>query len=639
MPKQTEVPTVGSQYLVNGRVMGVIHVNEQLVTLRDLERPYTRSLTVDAMMTELSHRTIMPFARPPGEDSNALAFLNPQAPDVIAATRKHRYVDAAEKELGGSLPVKATEALIKRVSLEMGDPSPPCYNSLYKWTKYFNQHNRDRFCLLKEKSYLPRGKRLDPDVENIIREIINQEYLNESPTSPTTIQPPARSTSIHSYIDGQVILMNRLREGYSTRLLKTPSMSTVRRKIKKLCQLTSDLARYGADYVKKYHHSSKLSDEPLELLDLAEIDNHLLDISIIDENGKALGKILWWTVILEIKTRNVIGWELSTTYPCAEKTIRALKRALQAVQGEERRRGKPIYLHSDNGAEFANAIIRYFLDRLGIQFNRGPPYIPNARARIERFFETFESWLHQQPGTTMSTPAECQYYNFEGEAAFNVASMNRHVEDWVENVYHQKKHRTLNMPPAIAWERAMNNRLPPEKFTAEVLDTLYRGSETAAISAAGRVQFLCLSWYGEDLHEIRSKLKKGQLAICFYSPMDLGEIWVAHPDTPRHPVRAYATHPEYQNGLTLTEHQLLHKQYLAAGREFNDSTANVALLLLRQRMAKEYEESRKLRSNAKSDKNTELLNDIDLDNLATMAVPDEKSTGYGEIPIFKVDRL
>ncbi|MNG26248.1 hypothetical protein D3C84_1112150 [compost metagenome] len=104
-------------------------------------------------------------------------------------------------------------------------------------------------------------------------------------------------------------------------------------------------------------------------------------------------------------------------------------------------------------------------------------------------------------------------------------------------------------------------------------------------------------------------------------------------------MRATATHPEYQNGLTLTEHNLLHKQYLAAGREFDDSAANVALLLLRQRMAKEYEESRKLRSNTKSGKNVELLNDIDLDNLTNMTVPEEKSMVYGEIPIFTVDRL
>lgn len=310
MPKPTEVPTVGSQYLVNGRIMQVIHVDAGLVTLRDLEHVYTRSLTVDAMLTEVSRQTIVPFARPPGAGSNALVFLNPQDPQVIAAQRKQRYVDAVEQEQGGSLPVEATKALIKRLSLEMGDPSPPSYNSLYKWTKHYRKHNRDRFCLLKEQSYLPRGKRLDLEVENIIQEMIEQEDGKQPPTKPITI---------HRYIDGQITLMNRQREGYSTCLLKTPSLSTVRRKINKRCQQTRDLARYGTDYVRKYYLSSKLSDEPLELLELAEIDNHLLDIAIIDEKGNLLGKILWWTVIFEIKTRCVIGWELSTVCPLRRK--------------------------------------------------------------------------------------------------------------------------------------------------------------------------------------------------------------------------------------------------------------------------------------------------------------------------------
>ncbi len=55
------------------------------------------------------------------------------------------------------------------------------------------------------------------------------------------------------------------------------------------------------------------------MLDLAEIDSHLMNINIIDEDGQLLGHILWWVVILEIKTRSVIGWELSATYPVQKK--------------------------------------------------------------------------------------------------------------------------------------------------------------------------------------------------------------------------------------------------------------------------------------------------------------------------------
>ena len=51
MNKQPLEPTVGSQYLITGRTMQVIHVDEELVTLRSLERLHTLSMTVDMLMT------------------------------------------------------------------------------------------------------------------------------------------------------------------------------------------------------------------------------------------------------------------------------------------------------------------------------------------------------------------------------------------------------------------------------------------------------------------------------------------------------------------------------------------------------------------------------------------------------------
>lgn len=629
MNKQPAAPTVGSQYIINGRTMEIIHVDEELVTFRDLERLYTLSISVEGLLKEVAKQTIVQFASPPGAGSRALAFLNPKDPQVIAAKRKHRYVEEAFKKFGGSLPEPDTTALIQQLSEEMNDPSPPCYNSLYKWSKHYRVHNCDRFCLLKTKSVTLRGKRLDPEVEAIIQEMIELWYFNT---------PPAKVKNIHRYVHGQIVLINRRREGYSAHLLKTPSLATIQRKIRKSCQFSADKVRYGSDYVKKHHHSSMLTSEPFELLELAEIDSHKMGINILDKHGKLLGHILWLVVIFEIKTRCVIGWELSATYPCAEKTIRALIKALQAVPGEERRRGKPHSLHSDNGSEFKSATIRDFLDRLYISYTRGPPYTPNARARIERFFETLELWLKEQAGTTMSNPVERKYYDAEGEAAYTEESLNYYVEKWIEEVYHARKHETLNMPPAVAWERAMKNHLPPEKFTAEDLDILCRGVEFASVSAAGRVHFFCLSWFGPGLQEIRSKLKAGQKAKCYYSPLDLGVIWVAHPDTPHDPQRAYATRPEYQNGLTLSEHNALHSQYLAAGREFDDSEADVALLLLRQRMSKEYEVSRTLRNNTKS-KNPTKPNTPPPDNRSETNVPETSPQEAAEIPTFTVQKL
>lgn len=628
MRNEPPAPTIGSQYVVNGRVMEVIHVDEEIVTLRDLERLHTISLTYERMAHEISLRSIVQFANSPGTGSKALAFTNPCDPAVISAQRKFSYVEAAIKQLGGTLPLKATIDLISHLGRSMCDPKPPSYSSLYAWTKEYKKHNCDRFCLLKDRSFLPRGKRLQPDVETVIHDLIKEYYL-----SPRRIG----FKTLHSYIHAQITIINRRREGYSTVLLKAPSLSTVRRKVLNLCKITSDEIRHGRDYVKKAHHSSKCSEEPEECLDSAEIDSHLLKIDINDKDGNCLGRILWLTIILDIETRCVIGWELSATYPCAEKTIRALKKALIAVPGEEQIRGKPIFIHSDNGSEFDNSTIKYFLDRLNILFDRGPPYTPNARARVERFFGTFESWLHEQAGATNADLSLRMYYANEREATFTEESLGRHFEYWLERVYHQKKHRALNMPPAVAWQRAIKNHLLPEKFTEEDLDALCRIVRRANISAAGRVHFLSLSWYGPGLPEIRSNLRRGQKAICYFSPLNLGEIWVAHPDNPRNPERAYATQPEYQNGLTLTEHELLRRHFLEEGHEFDDSDADLALLLLRQSMAEEYEDSRSERRKRKrrTTPSTEPSRDADAPLISDLAGKGD----VDDIPIFEGETL
>ena len=631
----TPTPTIefGNQYLINGRTMQVIHVDEELITLRSLEHLHTLSMTLDMFMTAVAKQAIVLIARSPCAGTKALAFLDPHDPQVVAAERKRHYVSRAMELLGGPLPEAVTTALIAKLGIEINDPSPPCYSSVYKWTKYYRKHNCNRFCLLKDKSIALRGKRLDPEVETLIQEMIEHYYLT---------QPPATVESIHAYVHGQIILINRSRIGYSTRLLKNPSLSTIRRKIAKLCSETTDRRRFGWKYEKKHYPSSKHTEDPAELLELAEIDSHLCDINILDDKGECLGHILWWAVILEVKTRTVIGWELSATYPCAEKTIRAVMKAVQAVPGEERRRGKPNSIHSDNGVEFVNERSRDFLDRLNISYTRGPTRTPNARARLERFFKTFENWCNQQAGTTMTSLLECEYYNSTGDAAYTAANMHDYIEYWIENIYHQKKHKSLNMPPAVAWERAMNNRLPPEKFSAEELDLLCRGVEFACVSAAGRVQFLSLSWWGAGLHEIRAKLKPGQRAKCFYNPLNLGEILVTHPDGKHPPQRAYATRPAYQDGLTLTEHEKLHQAYLDEGRAFDDSEADLALLLLHQRMADEYERSHNRLSGAKpksKETTSSLFSRLPSVQEIEVVSPEEGSVTGATIPTFKIDQL
>ncbi|QTD31736.1 DDE-type integrase/transposase/recombinase [Pseudomonas fluorescens] len=571
------LPKVGAQYRINGLSAEIIHVDNELVTLRHLIYRTTFYYRYDQFLTELDNRNIIELASAPGEGSKALAFLNNDDPQVVEAKRKFCYVSKALDALGGRLPVESTKRLIEAIRDQLNDPHPPRYNTLYKWIRIYKEHNFDRFSLLKNKSRLPRGRQLEAEVAEVIDQFIKDYYLTTQCIS---------QAHVFAFIDAHIISINRNRNSYSERLLSRPSISSVRRRIKQLCQHTVDLARHGRDYAKTKHHYSRCLPEPGEVLHLAEIDSHRLKTQIVDENGNLLNIPAWIVVIFEVKTRMVIGWELSLTPPCAEKSVRAMKSAVLYVPGDECRRGKMLYLLSDNGVEFKNLWFASFADHLGIIEGYAPPRSPNARARSERWFKTFESWLQTQPGSTSSSATDRCDHVPDKQPFFTIEKAAHYFGQWLETVYHSTPHRTLKKPPLAAWEQAMKNRPPPEKFTQDALEKLSRKVHYAKI-IHGRVQCLCLSWTGANLPELGARLN-GKKAICYIDPGNLGTVWVADPADPHNPVRAEATNPDYQNGLTLTEHEKLKAAEKADALKYDFATPHLALWQLRQEIDQDY---------------------------------------------------
>ncbi|MGL6242793.1 hypothetical protein [Pseudomonas sp.] len=90
-----------------------------------------------------------------------------------------------------------------------------------------------------------------------------------------------------------------------------------------------------------------------------------------------------------------------------------------------------------------------------------------------------------------------------------------------------------------------------------------------------------------NLPEISSRLN-GKEAICYYDPGDLGNVWVAHPADPHNPVPAEATYPEYQNGLTLTEHEKLKQAEKEDASKYDFAIPHLALDQLRQEIEEDY---------------------------------------------------
>lgn len=580
LTKEVAVPRLGAQYLIDGVVHEVIQLDDAVVTLSTVARLRARYITVDSFMSDLKRRNITLFADQPGQGSNALAFLHPEDPKVIEAKRKKRYIVTALSEQGNRLPETATKILIQRIALETNDPRPPAYSTLCRWIQRFRANHHDEFSLYKLPSPLPRGRKLSAEVQEKLNASIKKLYLGR--------QERLTVHRIFQDVDGWVTEVNRERAGGWEPLLRRPCRSTVVRAIAKISGYATDRAHLGAEAAYKKHGFSGQQERPGAPLEKCEVDSHLLDIDVVDQRGHVLGKLASLTAVFDLHSEMVTGWELSLTPPCAEKTLRAIRMAVVAVPGEEYLRGVMEVLVSDGGPENANSLVATMLDHLSIKWTLPPPKSPNTRARIERFFKTFESWLHEQHGTTFSNPEACGDYDSARHACYTVEALASYFREWLEDVYHNKKHRTLHMPPRVAWERAMHNQLPPRKVSPEAFDALVRGIEYSALSN-NRAAFFSLTWTGPSLGRVKAKLRKGEKAICYYDPTDLGVIWVAAPIAPRDWVPAWGTARDYQPGLTLYEHNKLKAAIAADGKQFDDREAHFALRHLRLRMQADHD--------------------------------------------------
>jgi transposase InsO family protein len=107
------------------------------------------------------------------------------------------------------------------------------------------------------------------------------------------------------------------------------------------------------------------------------------------------------------------------------------------------RRGIPLRLYVDNGANYRSRQLELVCAKLGITLVHARPYQPQGKGKIERFFRTvrmhFLNTVHAQ----------------------SIDEMNRRLWAWVEGEYHQTPHRGLDgETPLDRWAQA-GGRIKP----------------------------------------------------------------------------------------------------------------------------------------------------------------------------------
>lgn len=204
-----------------------------------------------------------------------------------------------------------------------------------------------------------------------------------------------------------------------------------------------------------------LPDRPLEEV---EVDHCLVDLIVVNENGKAIGRP-WITILLDRATKCIVGLHVSFMPPSILTIQRAVAHAmyekdLSAFPGLKN--GWPCFglvewLISDRGKEFLSRSFRVACLLLHIYPVALPGRKPWLKGAVERIFRTIHARVFDlQEGSTKAWNPDT--YNSAKRAKITRAELDRMIVEWIVDDYHQTPHPALKrkygreMTPEEAWE-------------------------------------------------------------------------------------------------------------------------------------------------------------------------------------------
>ena len=113
-------------------------------------------------------------------------------------------------------------------------------------------------------------------------------------------------------------------------------------------------------------------------------------------------------------------------------------------------RGLPTKLYVDNGKVFRSEQLARLAASLGILITHSPPYQPEGRGKIERFFRTVrEQFLA----------------NLDRKTWLTLEELNQRLWAWIEQGYHRSEHASLGTTPLARWQRDIDRvrQLRPDR--------------------------------------------------------------------------------------------------------------------------------------------------------------------------------
>ena len=111
-------------------------------------------------------------------------------------------------------------------------------------------------------------------------------------------------------------------------------------------------------------------------------------------------------------------------------------------------RGVPVRLYIDNAKIYRSQQLARIAASLGILIVHTPPYQPEGRGKIERYFRTVRDQF---------------LTNLDPQQSLSLEELNDRLWTWIEHAYHRAEHSALGSTPLLRWQRDIEHvrQLPP----------------------------------------------------------------------------------------------------------------------------------------------------------------------------------
>lgn len=444
---------------------------------------------------------------------------------------------------------------------------PPSARRLIEWARLMARNGRDDGADLRwlAPRYGLRGNteaRFDTEVMGVIEDQIEVHYMRRNPLPVTRIHQHIRDIVERMVPEGKNPVY--MKDGK----LMFPSLPTLRKYIRQLPLDEVTRAQKGSDAMRRLCLPVLKGSDGKFPLNEVEVDHHLLDIVVIDHETKLPIGRPWLTLLLDRKSRMVVGMHISFEPPSFHSVALALKNAIEwkdellarfpDINGEWPCYGLPVTLYVDNGSEFHGEDFKIACQSLGIEVVYCAVRRPQQKGKIERLFRRIEEDLiHQLPGTTRSNATQRGDYNPVADACISLEGLWHMLVKWLVMVYSITEHRGIGDIPLHVWKDGVGHypvRLPDD---VGQLDILLTRTESRALTRKG-IEIFSLR-YNESTDFVRkiiNRSDKRERVRVRYNPDDLGSVFVEDWRTGTY-FELKCVDQEYAAGLNLAAHGVI----------------------------------------------------------------------------------